>query len=262
MSKTHRRCGVLGVFVLALLLGLLLAAGTASASPMNTAKCVFVDVLVPGVQWEDPTDGTFYAKDWVAYIQVYAATGPDGGRFLGYGVFRLNITYPAYPTTIPHNYPRSEGVVAFVRADPASAWDTGKSFLANLEGHGLLWTGTWDGHENVGWGDCHDIDMALVGWPGSDNGGYTADLVLRNVSIDQPNWHSGNISTPGNIKAVVTAPCHGSSADHLRPAQVRTAGGPLPVSAAGLFCDRSPFGGLRPHAQKGGPTSVPQTPAC
>jgi hypothetical protein len=206
MGKSYGKCGILATLVLVLMLGLLLA-GMASAHPMTTAKCVFVDALEPGVQWEDPTDGTFYAEDWVAYLQVYATTGPDGGRFLGYVVFKVNITYPAYPTTIPHNYPHSEGVVAFVREDPASAWDTGRSFLANLEGLGLLWTGTWAGHENVGWGDCHDIDMALVGWPGSVNeGGYTADLVLRNVSIDLPNWHSGNISTPGNILARVTAP--------------------------------------------------------
>ena len=202
----RKNLGVFALVVLALLLGLLWVAGTATASPMNTAKCTYFADIALSDPWQGE-DGTLHAEDWVMSFRVYAASGPDGWRFLGYGVVCLDITYPSYPTTIPHNYPRSTGVVAFVSRDPSSVqWDADKSFLANLEGRGLLWTGTWDGHENVGWGDCHDIHMALAGWPRSDNAGYTADLALRNLSIDMPNWHSGNLSTPGCIQAVVTAP--------------------------------------------------------
>jgi hypothetical protein len=205
MGKSHGKCDILATLVLVLLLGLLVPAGTASASTMNTAHCVLDAELTPGVWW-NRADGSYGVDDWVVSLRVDGATGPDGPRFLGYAVACLDVTVPPIvPPVGPDTRGHATGLVAFVRDDPSSVpWDVSEPFLANLEGHGLLWTGTWDGH-TLGLGGSHDFDLALVGWPGSVNEPYTASLVIRNLNLKNANWHSGSYSVPGNIQAVIAA---------------------------------------------------------
>ena len=207
MSTSRGKSAVLGVLLVALLLALLLLllAGTASASTMSTAHCALAAELTPG-DWWSRADGWYGVHDWVVSLQVYGATGPDGSRFLGYAVVCLDITVPPIvPPVRTDTRGHATGPVAFVSEDPSSVpWDADKSFLANLASHGLLWAGTWDGH-SIGLGGGHEFALALAGWPGSVNAPYTASLVVRNLSIATARPHSGNLSTPGNIQAVVTA---------------------------------------------------------
>jgi hypothetical protein len=198
MRQTHR-IGVIGMFLMAVLLGLLLAAGPASATTVNTVQGAFMGVLYQQEYPDVGVDGTWYFADWVAYVACYGATGPDGARFLGYAVVCLDVVWPQKGDNT------HAGEVVWLSEDPANFWDPSTSFWSNLAGHDLLWTGTSVGRTLNK--RLHKVDLVLQGAPGSVNAGYTADFQIMSGNFDQASAASGKyVGTPWNALVLVTAP--------------------------------------------------------
>lgn len=197
MKKPTARLSLVAALLLLVVLCLLAAAGPATATTVNTVQMTLVDVLaLDEPRWGD--DGTMYFDNFVAYFACDRATGPDGKRFLGYVVVDLALVIP------PRGDNLHTGDVVFLSEDPSDFWDANKSFSDNLAGRDLLWTGTCDGRTLNK--RLHRIDAALVGWPGSVNGPYTADFEINSGNFDVANWRSGHyVGTPWNGVALVTA---------------------------------------------------------
>jgi hypothetical protein len=206
MKRMHHKYGALTILVLALLLGLLLAAGPAMATTttVNTTQAVMMGILDFGTSWTYSNDA-LHTDDFVIYSMTYRATGPDGSRALGYVVVCMDVIEPLKGD----NY--HEGDVAIlplfkangVDNDPADWWDEDESFSDNLAGHDLLWTGSWDGYtlnkRN------HKAIVDLVAPDGSANDGYTAHAVLNSGGFDQANYHSDRfVGVPWNALYYIT----------------------------------------------------------
>jgi hypothetical protein len=196
MKKTY---SILIVLVLALLLGLLLAAGPASATTtLNTLQATYRTEIYPGDYYVDE-QWTVHFWDWVAYTETVRTTGPDGARFQGtYSVVLLGGLIPLKGD----NY--HWGEVAVVSRDPALVvYDTSKSLNDNLAAYGLLWTGTWDGYTLNK--RTHKAVMELEGWADSPNEDYVVHIEVDCGGFDQANLRSGHWTvTPWNMRAYVT----------------------------------------------------------
>lgn len=201
MRSHTRRFAPFAVLVVVLAVVLMTFAGPASASTtVNSLTWVMMGVLDEGDELPQGDDGTWYGENWVAYSLIYRATGADGWRFLGYGVVCLDTVIPPKGD----NYHTGE-IVWLGATDPSTFWDPSLSFEANLAGHDLLWTGTWDGHTLNK--RLHKADVALVGVPGSDNAGRTVAMRVQSGNFDVANWHSGiYVGTPWNSVALVASP--------------------------------------------------------
>lgn len=202
MRERYGNHGILAVLVLAMLLGLLLAAAPAMATTttLNTTQAMFAGELYPGDGYVDD-QGTLVFWDFVVYSVTVRATGPDGWRFLSaYGVARLDGLIPLKGD----NY--HWGDAAYVTRDPVGiVYDPTKSLSENLAPYGLLWTGSWEGYtlnkRN------HKVIMELVGWPGSANQDCTAHIEGNSGGYDMANLNSDNfVLTPWNFLVYVTSP--------------------------------------------------------
>ena len=202
MRKPYGKYGILAVLVLALLLGLLLAAGpAAAATSVSVTQSVVMGVLDEGIAWQDPEDGTLYTDDFVIYSLTYKATGPDGWRCLGYIVICIDVVEPLKGDN------SHSGVVAVLGLDddPGPWWDADQSFSENLAGHDLLWTGTWDGYTLNK--RLHKATLLLEGWPESVNDDCSAVGEIKSGNFDVANWHSDRyVGTPWNALLMITTP--------------------------------------------------------
>ena len=201
MQKRIAKLSLLAVLALMLALCLLATAGPASATTTNTITWSMAGVLDDGIDLPPGVDGTYYGLDWVPYAQIYRATGPDGWRFLGYGVACLDTRVP------PKGNNYHWGEMAWLSKDPGAAgyWDDQLSFGENLANHAgdLLWTGTWDGFTRNKYN--HHVIVALTGWPESYNKGYTAIVEMHCGQIDVAPRSGHYVGTPWNGVALVTA---------------------------------------------------------
>jgi hypothetical protein len=166
----RRRCGIGAVLVLALV-GLLLAAGPASATydPAVHMRAAFTGYLEEGT--DDPNDAN-HVTAFTPYCVVTQATGPEGYRFPVYAVCYLELFIDPEHGNNTHN-----GWIAFIDVDPTTLeWVPGAPFLDNLpdQSH-WLWFGTWDGHTNND--RNHIVDLELTGY--GDNGELTASVQWR-----------------------------------------------------------------------------------
>lgn len=194
----RRKHGISAVLVLALLFGLLLTAGPASATTtLNTMQATYKAELYPG-DGEFDADWTLHFWDWVAYTETRRTTGPDGWRFVGYNVVLLQGLIPLKGD----NY--HWGEVAIVSRDPwGIVYDTNRSLADNVAAYGLLWTGTWDGYTLNK--RTHKAVMELAGWADSPSENYLAHIEVDCGGFDQANVHSGHWTvTPWNMRAYVT----------------------------------------------------------
>lgn len=167
MSKT-RRYGVLGVFVLAVMLGLMLAAGPALAesSAATHVRASFVGMLDEGTPVENqPLPGEVEAFGWTPYAMVTASTGPNAERFYGWATFYLHLVVR------PSGDDSQDGLIAFTSVDPSPGWVLLAPFLSNLPAEeDWLWFGTMTGVTLSG--HNHIFHMELTGY--NDNAGLHA----------------------------------------------------------------------------------------
>jgi len=195
MRNSYGKYGVLGVLVLALLLGLLLVAGPASATGTCVGYGSFLGFLDLGAS--TVVDGTEYIEDEVLYGKFSRVTGAEGWRIPDYLVLCLDAVVP------PKGSHSHTGEVAMLREDPSSFWDASLSFEVNLADHALLWTGTWNGMTRNGYN--HQANMTLVGVTGGVNDGYKADVRWQSTVIDPANYRSGHfIITPATAVFSIT----------------------------------------------------------
>jgi hypothetical protein len=181
MRKTY---DILGVFVLALLLGLLLVAGPASAvTSSGTAHGYVLALVSPGDSAEPNPDGSYAYTDYIAIGMFVRATGAETNLLLGYGVARLDgvIGNTGNPNHFGNN--SHDGDFVILSADPRSFWDATKSYWENLNAHAdaWLWKGTWsDGmtHNDRN----HQATLSLEGC--NALAGYHADLAWQSMVID------------------------------------------------------------------------------
>jgi len=180
MSKT-RRYGVLGVFASVLLLGLLLAAGPASASSTTVTKSAFMGWLDSGETVALP-DGTLYTPDVTMPSLVYSATGPHGWRLLGWLVACVDTWIPVKGD----NFHR--GVVVGLTTDPYTFWNADLSFEENLKGRtDLTWRGTWDGRTR---NKCnHTAAVSLTGVGVNDGWTLEGTAMCGHFEV---NWRNPN----------------------------------------------------------------------
>ena len=194
-----KRKSVVTTLLCLALLGLLLAAGPASATSVSAVQGVFQGFLDFG----EPTvlpDGTEYTPDVVMPTLFYKASGPDGWRLLGWNIVYADVWVPPTGDNI------HRGVTVWVTTDPATFWDPELSFWDNIQGRtDVIWSGTWDGRTRNK--RNHTGTMDLMGWPDSVNDGWTAEVTLNAGQFDVANVNSGQyVDTPWNAVARLTAP--------------------------------------------------------
>ena len=168
MSKT-RKYGFLGVLVLVVLLGLLLAAGPALAESRAAThvRASFVDMLDEGTAFENqPLPGEVEAFGWTPYAIVTASTGPNAERFYGWATFYLHLIVR------PSGDNSHDGLIVFTSVEPSKAnWTHGAPFSDNLPAEEYwLWSGTMTGVSLSG--HNHVFHMELTGH--NDNVGLHA----------------------------------------------------------------------------------------
>jgi hypothetical protein len=171
---------------LALLLALCLLATAAPALAGGAAISLhgtFLDFLDYGVEYPDtPQVGDVTTLEWTFYGRWLKATGPEGGRLLGYIVQTEDMIVR------PSGNNSHVGVIAYTTADPSLTWNADDSWQENLDAlpeGSLLWVGTATGATHA------DHNHVFVNYLEGRNGNTNLTATVRWVAN---NWTNTNAS--------------------------------------------------------------------